>query len=64
MPRTDGRGVLRVTASVGVTASTAGDKEALIADADGALYEAKRQGKNRTVSAETRTANAPSGGYA
>ncbi len=60
--RTDGGGVLRITASVGVTASTEGDKDRLIADADGALYEAKRRGKNCTVSAATRTANAPGGG--
>ena len=62
VPRTDGAGVLRVTASVGVTASTAGHKDALIAEADAALYEAKRRGKNCTVSAETRTANAPGAG--
>jgi diguanylate cyclase (GGDEF)-like protein len=60
--RTDGGGVLRITVSVGVTASTVGDKDTLIADADGALYEAKRRGKNRTVSAATRTAYAPGGG--
>ena len=55
---TDGQGVLRITASLGVAASTDGDKDALIADADGALYEAKRSGKNRTVSAVTRAAGA------
>ena len=60
--RTDGGGVLRITASVGVTSSTQGDKDRLIADADGALYEAKRRGKNCTVSAASRTANAPGGG--
>ena len=60
--RTDGRGVLRITASLGVTASTAGRKDALIAEADAALYEAKRRGKDRTVSAATRTAGAPGGG--
>ncbi|MFZ0376387.1 MAG: diguanylate cyclase [Solirubrobacteraceae bacterium] len=59
VPSTDGSGVLRVTASVGVTASTAGHKDALIADADGALYEAKRRGKNCTVAIEARLANAP-----
>ena len=59
VPSTDGGGVLRVTASVGVTASTAGYKDALIADADGALYEAKRRGKNCTVAVEARLANAP-----
>ncbi len=60
--RIDGGGVLRVTASVGVTSSTIGDKDRLIADADGALYEAKRRGKNCTVSATTRTADTPGGG--
>ena len=60
--RTDGGGFLRITASLGVTSSTLGDKDRLIADADGALYEAKRRGKNCTVSAATRTADAPGGG--
>jgi diguanylate cyclase (GGDEF)-like protein len=58
IPRTDGGQPLRVTASVGVAASTAGDKDTLLADADRALYEAKRQGKNRTVQAGSRAANA------
>ena len=62
VPRTDGSGVLRITASLGVAASTAGQKDALIADADAALYEAKRSGKNRTVSAANRTAHAPGAG--
>lgn len=44
-------GTLRITASVGVAASSEGDKNELIAAADGALYPAKRQGKNRTVRA-------------
>jgi diguanylate cyclase (GGDEF)-like protein len=52
IPRLDHDGVLRVTASVGVAASTEGDKEALVAEADGALYTAKRGGKNRTVAAQ------------
>ncbi len=60
--RTDGHGVLRITTSVGVASSTDGDKHRLIADADGALYEAKRSGKNCTVSAATRIAEAPGGG--
>jgi diguanylate cyclase (GGDEF)-like protein len=59
VPRTDGTGVLTVTASVGVTASTVGHKDALIADADGALYDAKRRGKNCTVATEARVAEAP-----
>jgi len=61
--RTDGAGVLRVTASLGVAASTAGYKDALIAAADAALYEAKRRGKNCTVAAEARVADAPGPGY-
>ncbi len=60
--RTDGQGALRITASLGVAASTDGDKRALIADADGALYEAKRSGKNRTVSAAARATDASSAG--
>ena len=62
VPRTNGTGVLRVTASIGVTASTVGSKHALIADADGALYEAKRRGKNCTVATEARLADAPGPG--
>ncbi len=60
--RTDGQGVLRITASLGVAASTDGDKKALIADADGALYEAKRSGKNRTISAAARATDASGAG--
>ncbi|MBV9607308.1 MAG: diguanylate cyclase [Solirubrobacterales bacterium] len=60
--RSDGGGILRITASLGVTSSTLGEKDQLIADADGALYEAKRRGKNCTVSAASRTADAPGGG--
>jgi diguanylate cyclase (GGDEF)-like protein len=57
IPRLDGAGTLRITASFGVAASADGDKDALIADADAALYTAKRQGKNRTVKAAPRPAN-------
>lgn len=57
IPRVDQRGTLRITASVGVAASSEGIKDTLIADADAALYEAKRQGKNRTVQAPVRAAN-------
>lgn len=57
VPRLDGSGVLRVTASIGVAASLDGDKDALIAEADAALYAAKREGKNRSVRAASRAAN-------
>lgn len=57
IPRIDQSGTLRVTASVGVVASSEGSKDGLIADADAALYEAKRQGKNRTVRAPVGAAN-------
>ena len=60
IPRTDGNGPLRVTASVDVAASTDGDHRALIAATDAALYEAKHQGKNRTVRAAARPANVAS----
>lgn len=57
IPAANGDGALRVTASVGVAASTEGSKDELIAYADAALYEAKRTGKNRTVIAPVRAAN-------
>jgi diguanylate cyclase (GGDEF)-like protein len=57
IPRLDRQGVLRVTASLGVAASGEGDKDALISDADGALYAAKRAGKNRTAVAQAQPAN-------
>jgi diguanylate cyclase (GGDEF)-like protein len=60
LPLPDGDGTLKVTASFGVASlATADDasKGALVAAADGALYEAKRSGKNRTVRA---TASTPS----
>ena len=45
---------MSVTASVGVASMHGSDNgaEALIAAADAALYEAKRDGKNRVASAE------------
>ena len=54
LPRVDGDGPLRVTASFGVSAipEIAAGKEGLIAAADAALYRAKRAGKNRTERAE------------
>ena len=55
--RLDGQGVLRITASLGVAASSEGSKDDLIAEADAALYTAKRDGKNRTVRAAPRAAN-------
>ena len=47
--RLDGRGLLPVTASFGVSSypTQAKEKDALIAAADAALYRAKRGGKNR-----------------
>jgi diguanylate cyclase (GGDEF)-like protein len=57
VPRRDHRGALRITASLGVIASIDGEKDELIAEADAALYEAKRQGKNRTIKAPAGAAN-------
>jgi diguanylate cyclase (GGDEF)-like protein len=61
IPRLDQQGVLRITASLGVAASSEGDKDALISDADAALYAAKRQGKNRTIRGRAQTANVGGG---
>ena len=51
IPLVKGDGLLRVTASLGVAASSEGHLNELIAAADAALYVAKREGKNRTVRA-------------
>jgi diguanylate cyclase (GGDEF)-like protein len=59
--RLDGDGVLTITASLGVASSSDGDKHGLIAAADSALYEAKRQGKNQTRRGSAQTANVFSG---
>ena len=54
VPRVGGSGTVSVTASVGAASMHGSDNgaEALIAAADAALYEAKRDGKNRVGSAE------------
>jgi diguanylate cyclase (GGDEF)-like protein len=51
--RGDGASAVRVTASIGAASmrDSADGAESLIAAADGALYEAKRAGKNRVVPA-------------
>ena len=51
VPMIDGTGELRVTASVGVATTLEGEKDGLVAEADAALYRAKRAGKNRVVCA-------------
>jgi diguanylate cyclase (GGDEF)-like protein len=58
LPLPNGDGTLKVTASFGAASLATADganKAALVAAADGALYEAKRSGKNRTVRASAAT---------
>ena len=57
IPLLDGDGTLQITASVGAASSQDGNKDELITAADNALYVAKRDGKNRTVKADSQTAN-------
>jgi diguanylate cyclase (GGDEF)-like protein len=57
VPLLDGDGVLQITASMGAASSLEGQKNDLISAADNALYVAKREGKNRTVKADSETAN-------
>ena len=52
IPRLDGDGVLKITASLGAASGRDESKGELIAAADGALYMAKHAGKNRAVRAE------------
>jgi diguanylate cyclase (GGDEF)-like protein len=61
VPRVDGDGAIRVTASLGVASipATARDVQELIAVADAALYEAKRAGKDRVAAAEPDSAETP-----
>ena len=62
VPRLDGEGTVRVTASLGAASmpGSADSARSLIAAADAALYEAKRAGKNRVSGApEARAAGRP-----
>jgi diguanylate cyclase (GGDEF)-like protein len=58
IPRIEGSGTLRITASVGAASipESADSARTLIAAADAALYEAKRSGKNRVSGASEKSA--------
>lgn len=60
IPHLDGSGTIAVTASIGVAAmpEAAGEMRELIAATDRALYEAKRNGKNRCEQAPPRERSA------
>jgi diguanylate cyclase (GGDEF)-like protein len=53
LPLPDGKGTLKVTASLGVASlpHSASEPRQLLAKADAALYEAKRSGKNKVIRA-------------
>lgn len=59
IPLVDGGGKIRVTASLGMATmpGAVANARELIADADAALYEAKRSGKNRIVAASAARAD-------
>ncbi|HET9074001.1 MAG TPA: diguanylate cyclase [Solirubrobacteraceae bacterium] len=63
IPMVEGEATLQVTASVGVSALGGGPKEQLIAEADSALYTAKRTGKNRVVQAQRAIASTSTGSF-
>lgn len=59
IPLLTGDGTIHVTVSAGVASTVAGEKNDLIAAADAALYEAKREGKNRVVRAASPAPEGP-----
>jgi diguanylate cyclase (GGDEF)-like protein len=61
VPCLEGGEPLKITASAGAAATSDGNKDDLIAAADGALYVAKHGGKNRTVRAASQVANVSGG---
>jgi GGDEF domain-containing protein len=57
VPLLERHGTLSITTSVGAAASSDGNKNELIAAVDSALYMAKREGKNRRITAGPDTAH-------